>query len=219
MPHCKLRLPFLLTLWVGVVAIFPPQQCVSQNIKAQAISYAATLDLSIFDPVYYDQTDSDSTDVYFEVDAYFTSGCLRTITRVKEKPADYQANLQDLIYDTHGAGEYLIDNKHKSIIAITSTGTGITRLNERKTIMGHRCRGYLFVDHNGVRFIVFVTKKLSKNISPLVNMSLPGTALELITSNGFHLVATDFSEGELPPSFFLLPTDYQTKTISSLSGD
>ena len=207
------------TLWILAVTFLFPRQGISQYIQSQAISYAATLDLSVFDPVYYELTDSDTTDVYFEVDVYFTSDNVKTITRVRAKPSDYEALFTEVLYNPASVSEAFVDDGDKKILHVQNVATQIMKLREKKKILGYRCRAYLVVDYRGVRAVAFVAKKLSRNISPFANMNLPGTALEIVTSNGFHYLATDFSQGKLPPTFFSLPTDYQIKTISTAAGD
>jgi GLPGLI family protein len=207
-----------LSILVLVTCLFSGT-CNSQDINASAISYTATVDLSQFDPVYYDLTDADTTDVYFEVDLYYSNGNVRSIIRINSRPADYEPHFNEVLYNPGGQVETLVDHTRKKIFRVVDVQSPIIKLKATKKILGYQCRGYITLDYKGEKVIAFVTKKLPTNISPLGNMNLPGTALEVITANGFHYVATDFSQGKLPSTFFSLPTDYQIETISAAAGD
>lgn len=220
MTDSALRLPFFTTpVILALTFSLYPKRCMSQDIDAKAISYTASLDLATFDPVYYEMTDADTTDVYFEVDMYYTPCIVKTVHRIQVKPSDFDVNFAEAVYDPAGTDEIFVNEGLKKVSHIPRVESRAMKLKARKKILGHQCRAYLVRDFKGNKVVAFVAGDLQKNISPIGNLNLPGTALELITADGFHYMATEFSQGELSPSFFSLPTDYQTEIISAAAGD
>lgn len=185
-----------------------------QTIPAKAIAYKVVLDLEQADPVYYSLTDSDTTEVYSEVDLYYTDDRAQTVTRVLSKPGDFDGHHFEVFYGTKTHREALIYHARRSVVADDEKIVLVEKLRAKKKILGYKCRAFLVVDDNDLRMLAFVTTKLGKNICPRGNFMLPGTVLELISSDGFHYEATALSAGELPADFFVLPTDYQIETIS-----
>jgi hypothetical protein len=185
----------------------------SCQIKAKAISYQVEIDLELFAPQYLEETDSETTTCRFEVDAYYTDEQVKTISRIIERPADFDVTLRQRYYFIKSKEEYNIDYIQQSILfkknqTIKAKSTGRT-----KTVLGYKCAEYLLTDHRDIQLSVWVTDKLPRNICPSGNYSLKGTALEVVASNGVHYIATDFAEGVLDSTFFDLPSGFKTETI------
>jgi hypothetical protein len=185
----------------------------SAQHKAKAIAYTLTIDMETFDPVYYEMTEADEVTLSLEVDAYYNDLKLRTVARVITKPVDYQFTLPELFYDLRSTDEHLIDHEKRLIITKKGLARAPKLTGRKKNILGFKCREYrVWIDDN-LQALVYVASKLKRNICPFGNLSLNGTMLEMITSNGLYYKAIDFSEGELALDFFELPADYQNGNI------
>jgi hypothetical protein len=185
----------------------------SAQTKAKAIAYTLSVDLEIFDPVYYQMTESEDVTLVLEVDAYYNTSKLKTVTLPLTQPIDYHFPALELQYDLKSSGSWFIDHNKKISIrkqnnVVTKRATGV-----KKTIAGFKCKEYLLETNGGLRMLVYISKKPDSNICPLDNFSLKGTVLEIITSNGLHYEVADFSKGEVAVNFFDLPQGYQQDTL------
>jgi hypothetical protein len=198
-------------LWVLFCFTF----CVaaSAQTKAKAIAYTLTVDLDIFDPVYYEMTESEDVTLVLEVDTYFTNSKLKTVIHPITEPIDYNFPGLPLQYDLKGSGYYLIDNEKKITVQKSSNPMSQRATRRKKMIAGFKCKEYFFETTDGIRMLVYISEKLANNISPMANFPIKGTALEIITSNGLHYEAVDFSQGEVASDFFDLPPDYQLDSL------
>jgi GLPGLI family protein len=182
--------------------------------KAKAISYQVTLALGYYDPLYYWQTDADTTVIYMEVDLYYDAGNRKTVSRILEQPEDFQLPLLELYYKTESPGEFLIDNANRFVFNIATVYSSVKSTGAKKTILGYKCKGYTFTDFQGINVFAYVAAKLPANICPWGNFNLEGTVLEMYTSNGYHYEATDMRSGQLPAGFFELPP-WPVKSIAT----
>lgn len=183
------------------------------QIPAKAISYQLEVDLEIFAPDYVDETESDDLTCLLEVDLYYTSKNVRTIVRPITMPSDYNLIIRQRLYETNAADEYNVDHKNKYVLLRKGQQVKLNATKRKKEILGYVCSEFSFTDYRGVDIVVWVAGKLPKNICPAGNFSLKGTALEVITSNGLHYLATDFSRGELSNGFFDVPSGYQQEVV------
>jgi hypothetical protein len=186
---------------------------VSAQTKAKAISYRVEIDLKIFAPGYAEESQADSVPCIFEVDTYYTPEKLRTRPRTIRRPPDYELTIRQRLYDIASKDEYNIDPINNYLLIKRNQVVKTKATGKQKSILGYNCKEYTFTDHRNVGFNVWVTDKLPKNICPVGNFSLKGTALEVITSNGLHYTATDFAEGEVPASFFDVPKGLQEEVV------
>jgi len=203
-------------LLIGVVLLNGP--AVHAQLRAKAISYKVQVDMAALDPSfeggegkvrYYD----------FEADAYYSDQMVRTIVRKVGKHGDGGPNIRQRLYDLKTLDQYDIDHDQRYVLLKKNQVVAPKPTGNSKDIMGYRCREMAFSDYRGVRITVWVTSKLPRNICPLGNYSLDGTALEITTSNGLHFVATDFAEGELNPGFFDVPKGYQEEVLTVSDND
>jgi hypothetical protein len=183
------------------------------QIKGKAISYTVEIDLEIFDPNYADQSEAENTLCLFEVDAYYADNMVKTFPRAIRVPEDYDLLIAQRYYAIPSHDEYQIITKDQYMLHKTNQYVTPRKTGESKDILGYKCKEYVFADHRGVIFNVWVTDKLQKNVCPAGNFGLKGTALELFASNGIHYLATDFAEGELSSGFFDLPQGFRTETM------
>jgi hypothetical protein len=186
---------------------------VSAQVKAKAISYHVEIDLKVFAPGYAEESQADSVPCVFEVDTYYTSEKLRTRPRTIRRPPDYDLTIRQRMYDIASKDEYNIDPVNNYLLIKKNQVVKTKATGKQKNILGYNCKEYTFTDHRNVGITAWVTDKLQKNICPVGNYSLKGTALEIITSNGLHYTATDFAEGEVPASFFDMPKNLQEEVI------
>lgn len=177
--------------------------------KAKAISYAVEIDLTRFNPEAAE--DLDEPICTYEVDAYFTDQKIKTMVRNMKRPVEI--TIRQRQYDAGTKDEYNIDHDNKFILVKKDQDFKPAQTKNKKTILGYECREYTFTDYRGIQFSVWVTDKLAKNVCPVGNFSLKGTALEVTASNGIHYLATDFAEGQLDPGFFQLPAGYEQEII------
>jgi hypothetical protein len=184
------------------------------QVPAKAISYLVSIDLNIYDPDYTSQTDSEDLVCVAEADVYYSDKKATTIYRLISKPIDYDLIIHSKLYDINSTDEYIFNQPAKSLLLVKDQVTKPRATGRKKTIAGYTCKEYTFINYQGIGIMVWVSTKLEKNICPLGNFSLQGTALEVSTSNGWHYLATDFSGGELNTDFFEIPKDYQMGSIS-----
>lgn len=182
------------------------------QIRAKAISYSLEVDLAVLDPS-FDEDDGGQRYYQFEVDAYYTPQKLRTVVRKVGKHADSGVTIRQRLYDLDSQDEYNIDSEQEYILFKKNQTVKAKATGKQKDILGFRCREIFFTDYRGVGISIWITDKLDKNICPLGNYSLKGTALEITTANGLHYVATDLAEGELRPDFFEIPQGYQQEVV------
>ena len=183
------------------------------QIRAKAISYEVQIDLDIFDPDYANQTDAENKVSLFEVDVYYTDKMVKTFSRAIDVPEDYDLLIAQRFYAIDSKDEYQIIAKDSYILHKRNQVTKLRKTGQTKKLLGYQCREYVFADHRGVQFNVWVADGIQRNLCPAGNFGLKGTALEVTASNGIHYLATDFAEGELPNGFFGLPQGFKTETI------
>jgi hypothetical protein len=204
-------MPRIIFFFIGCCFCFTA----SAQQKAKAIAYTLTIDLEAYDPVYYEMTEADDVTLTLGVDVYYSESKLKTISRVMVQPVDYQYSEPQLLYNLRSEEEYLIDREKKSIVVKKEIVRAPKFTGRKKIILGFKCREYRVWLDGDVQVLAYVTSKLKRNICPFGNLSLNGTVLEMITSNGLYYAATDFSEGELAPDFFELPAGYQMKNVTN----
>lgn len=196
----------LLTLALFLIGIQ-----VNAQIKAKAISYTLEVNLDQFSP---NVKGEDFEKICrFEVDAYYTAEKLRTQVRNIFRPEEFELTIRERMYPLISNDEYNIDHVNKVILlkkghVYTPKPTG-----KQKKILNFDCKEYTFKDFRDIQITLWVTDKLAKNICPAGNYAVKGTALEIITSNGLHFVATDFAEGELSADFFDVPAGYEIEEV------
>jgi hypothetical protein len=198
---------FLLVFIPGVV---------NAQVPAKAISYTVRVDLAQLDPS-FDEGSGSQRFFDFEVDAYYTSTRLRTIVRKIGKHGDNGVTIRQRLYDIASVDEYNIDPQTNYLLLKKDQNVKPRATGKQKTILGYTCKEMSFTDYRGIAITVWVTDKLAKNICPVGNYSLKGTALEVTTSNGLHYVATDFAEGVLDSQFFDIPQGYQQEVVVASS--
>jgi GLPGLI family protein len=182
------------------------------QINAKAISYKVQVDMDMLDPA-FNEGDGAQRFFDFEVDAYYTDSRLRTIVRKIGKHGDNGLTIRQRLYDINSTDEYNIDPQTQFILLKKDQVVKPKATGKQKDILGYRCKEMTFVDYRGITMTVWVTDKLPKNICPLGNFSLKGTALEASTSNGLHYTATDLAEGVLESAFFDIPQGYQQEVV------
>jgi GLPGLI family protein len=185
---------------------------VKAQIQARAISYTVRVDLAQLDPS-FDESNGNQRFFDFEVDAYYTDAKLRTIVRKIGKHADNGVTIRQRLYDIASVDEYNIDPQNNYLLLKKDQVVKPKATGKQKSIMGYACKEMTFTDYRGIVITVWVTDKLPKNICPVGNYSLKGTALEINTSNGLHYTATDFAEGVLDAQFFDVPQGFQQEVV------
>jgi len=181
------------------------------QLKARAISYSLDIYLDIYDPEYYEETESEDVVCHFELDAYYTGDKVKTVVRKLSVPIDYDIDFMSVLYDRHTNNQYHINHTSKSVYPTKGQPLTPTATRNRKEILGHKCREYYFLDPEGISASFWVAEKLEKNICPTGNFLIKGTVLEMLTSDGMHFKATDIGMGELAADFFELPPGYTEK--------
>jgi hypothetical protein len=184
---------------------------VHAQIKAKAISYTLEVDLTKFSP---QASELSQKTCNFEVDAYYTDTKLKTVVRIISRPTGFDLTIMERLYDLNQKDEYNINHDNKNIILKKDQDFKLKSTGKQKTILGNACKEYIFTDYRKINFSVWVAEKLTKNVCPVGNFSLKGTALEITTSNGLHYLAVDTAEGDLAPGFFDLPTGYQQEVVT-----
>jgi GLPGLI family protein len=203
----KLRVHSWLVLFLLFVSVGSFAQ-----IKAKAISYSLTVDLTKFAGPDATEELSQKT-CTFEVDTYYTTEKLKTQVRIISRPAEYEMGIRQRLYDLKSKDEYNIDHDSKYMMIKKDQNFKLTPTGNQKTILGYPCKEFTLVDYRKVNIRLWVTDKLQLNVCPAGNYSIKGTALEVLMSNGLHYVATDFAEGMLDTNFFDLPKNYQEEVI------
>lgn len=188
------------------------------QLKAKAISYRLQADLNTLSPAYGEQYDGKTPECSFEVDCYFTDQKLKTVVRTVKSPEDFPLTIRQRLYDLSSKDEYNIDVEQRILVHKKNQQVKVTGTGNKKTVMGHECREYILTDHRGVTMNLWVAENLDKNISPVGNFGIKGTALEIVTSNGLHYVATDFANGELDAAFFDIPSGFNTEVLDLTSS-
>ncbi|MBL7856202.1 MAG: hypothetical protein JNM57_00820 [Cyclobacteriaceae bacterium] len=189
---------------------------VNAQIAAKAIAYAVEVDLEKFNPNVKGE-DFDKICRY-EIDAYYTTDKLRTQVRNIFRPEEFELTIRQRLYTLASNDEYNIDHENEAVLFKKGHVYNPKATGKEKKILNYVCKEYTFKDFRNVQISVWVTDKLPKNICPAGNFNLKGAALEILTSNGMHFVATDFEAGELPDDFFNLPTGYAVEEIPAPSS-
>lgn len=181
------------------------------QVKAKAISYQLTVDVTKISPEFAQQSGIKETS--YEVDTYYSESKLKTVVRSVKVPESFQLTIRRRLYDISSKDEYNVDDSERILVHKKNQEVKIKATGKKKSILGYECKEFTLTDHRGVGMTLWVTDKLDKNICPVGNYSLKGTALEVSTSNGLRYVATDFAQGELDAAFFDVPQGYTTEVI------
>jgi GLPGLI family protein len=182
------------------------------QIQAKAISYKVEVDQQHLYPT-FEENESNPRYLQFEVDAYYTDSKLKTIVREIGKHPEPGLTIRQRQYDINSIDEYNIDPESEYILFKKNQTVKMKGTGKQKDILGYRCKEFSFTDYRGIQITVWVTDKLPKNICPVGNFSLKGTALEIQTSNGLHYTATDVGEGVLDSQFYDIPQGYQQEVV------
>lgn len=182
------------------------------QIQAKAISYSLEVDMKGLDPS-FDESDGGQRLYKFEVDTYYNERMLRTIVRKVGTHSEPGLTIRQRLYDLNSHDQMDIDHDQQFILSKKDQRVDLKKTGNVRDILGYKCREYVFTDYRGVRVNVWVADKTQRNVCPLGNFTLPGTALEVVTSNGLHYTATDFSEGLLDNDFFDPPKGYQEEVV------
>jgi GLPGLI family protein len=188
------------------------------QIQAKAISYKVEVDQEQLYPT-FEENEGNPRYLQFEIDAYYTDSKVKTIVRKIGKHPEPGLTIRQRQYDINSIDEYNIDPETEYILFKKNQVVKLKGTGKQKDILGYRCKEFTFTDYRGVQITVWVTEKLPKNICPMGNYSLKGTALEILTSNGLHYTASDVAEGVLESQFFDIPQGYQQEVVEVPSAE